>query len=329
MKKSRLIFSITLFLFTAVYIIIACNDNSGIQETSTGVQDVDKINVMTRALSFEDTLSIEIEDYSYKILLTGVYFENKVSSNLKVFLSNNLIFEIPYNFNISEKHWRLKQTPKIIIQATALKNISPSIIVDVQEILNKSVDYIYAETLYSKKRNLVSIVNFHNAILNSTIRANNENADCNCTVHPGFIVDKTFFNCQEDHFYNVAELRATLSDYADNNELDIPTSNLITYLQNTSETKVRFDDYYDFYFPKKDFQNSIADFLQNSTTLRCWLGQGSGNHCCGNYSGCCYYVNPICYVHDTMCSDCRSSWFCLPGCKPDKPVKNVNSLIIN
>lgn len=328
MKRSKLIFSILLFLITVVHTIVACNDNGGIQEMSTSLKDNDKTGIMARSLSLKDTLFIEIEDKSYKILLTGSYFQDEVSSKLKVFLSNDLIFEVPYNFNVNEEHWRLKQASKIITQATILKNISPSIIIDVQKILDRSIDYIYAETLDSKDKDLVSIVNFHNAILNSTIRSNNENSDCNCTVHPGFIVDKTFFNCQEDQFYNVDELSSILSDYADNNVLDIPTSNLITYLQNTSETKIRFDDYYNFYFPKEDFQNSITDFLQNSPNKRCWLGQGSGHGCCGNYSGCCYYINPICHVHDAMCSDCRPSWFCLPGCKPDKPVKNVSSISI-
>lgn len=328
MKIIKLILSIMMFSIIAICTIIACNDNNEIQETSTDVKSSDNIHMMARVASLEDTLSVEIEDNSYKILLTGSYFDNQVNSNLKVFLSNDLVFEVPYNFNVSEEHWRLKQSPKIIAQATILKSISPQIIVDIQRILDKSVDYIYAETLDSKNRNLVSIVNFHNAILNTTIRSNNENSDCICSVHPGFIVDKTFFNCQEDQFYIVDELSATLAVYADNNVLDVPTSNLIEYLQNTSETHIRFDDYYNFYFPKEDFQNSITDFLQNTTNRRCWLGQGSGHGCCGNYSGCCYYVNPICHVHDAMCSDCSPSWFCLPGCKPDKPVKNVNSISI-
>lgn len=328
MKNLKLIISIMLFLFATVYTIIACNDNIGIQEMPNRTNNESKTANTARTLPVEDTLSIKIEENSYRILLTGTLVGNEVNSKLKVFLYNNLIFEVPYDFNISEEHWRLKQSPKIINQATILKNIQPSIIVDVQKIFDKSVDYIYAETLDSKNRNLVSLVNFHNAILNTTIRSNNENSDCNCTVHPGFIIDKTFFNCQEDQFYNVAELSSALSDYAINNELDTSTSTLITYLQNTNDTNIRFDDYYNFYFPKEEFQNSISDFLQNTSKKRCWLGLGSGHHCCGNYSGCCYYVNPICYVHDTMCSDCKPSWFCLPGCKPDKNINNNNTITI-
>ncbi len=103
---------------------------------------------------------------------------------------------------------------------------------------------------------------------------------------------------------------------------------MIMYLQNTSETKVRFDDYYSFYFLKENFQNSVTDFYKTLLVNVAGLDKDRAI-CCGNYLGCCYYVNPICYVHDTMCSDCRPSWFCLRGCKSDKPVKNVNSLNIN
>ena len=48
------------------------------------------------------------------------------------------------------------------------------------------------------------------------------------------------------------------------------------------------------------------------------LGDGSDWGCCGNYDGCCYFVAPICLIHDQLCSNCTPSWFCFSGCIPDQ-----------
>ena len=51
----------------------------------------------------------------------------------------------------------------------------------------------------------------------------------------------------------------------------------------------------------------------------CPIGCGSDWRCCGNYSGCCFYRDLICLVHDAGCSytQCQSRWLCFSGCVPD------------
>ena len=66
------------------------------------------------------------------------------------------IIDIPYNFNVDEEHWRLKQHTRIIGKADSLANISPQVIIDVQNILDKSNGYIYHETLDVKNIYLVN-----------------------------------------------------------------------------------------------------------------------------------------------------------------------------
>lgn len=99
---------------------------------------------------------------------------------------------------------------------------------------------------------------------------------------------------------------------------------LFSYLNNSSEEEISFNEYYSYYMSANDFQRFIDNQLASSSFggdcgWWCLLGCGSDHGCCGNYSGCCLYWNPICYIHDRMCTDCEPAWFCLPGCKPDVP----------
>ena len=232
--------------------------------------------------------------------------------------------EVPYDINLNENHWKLRQAPVIIEKAELLNEVNPTIISDVNNILEKSLEYIYSEVLEVKDNNLISIINYHHSILTTRLRANEENSDCNCNVHPAFLIGKSFFGCQEDQKFEVNNLKTIISQYAENNTLDESTIALRSYLNSTSSTEIRFDDYYSFYIPKEEFKASIIDILENNTSSRCWLGSGSSWGCCGNYSGCCYYSNPLCFVHDAICTDCKPKGFCLPGCKPDKPVKSLS-----
>lgn len=113
-----------------------------------------------------------------------------------------------------------------------------------------------------------------------------------------------------------------MSDYAtENSPIDSKTLELISFLDTYTEETIRFDDYYSFYVDKNDFNLFVSNMITSSGGCAWWcpLGCGSDHGCCGNYSGCCLYWHPGCYVHDKMCTNCKPEWFCLPGCKPDKP----------
>lgn len=61
---------------------------------------------------------------------------------------------------------------------------------------------------------------------------------------------------------------------------------------------------------------STTSEVSTATPYLRWL-QGSDWGCCGNYAGNCYYAHLACYAHDAICTQCKPSWFCFSGCKPD------------
>jgi len=310
-----------------VFFVLSCNNEEIGKETSSSNQ---------RLLSNNDSLYIEITDNLYDLKFFSAFANDSiVESNLVVFYDNDSIFRIDYSFNTEESHWKLKQAPAVISEAVKLKskNISGSILEEVDRILNVTVGYIYYETVGVKNDLVVSSLNYHKSIVNSVVRDAITHEGCNCTVHPAFLTEQTFFNCQEEHFYEVSRLKEILNEYAMHYELDESTENLMEFLDTYEEETLRFDEYYSFYIDRGDFELLIDNMITNASSgcgWWCLLGCGSDHDCCGNYSGCCLYWHPACYVHDKMCKDCEPAWFCLPGCKPDpKPSKNVQEITYN
>lgn len=167
-----------------------------------------------------------------------------------------------------------------------------------------------------RKLELYSNIFFQKAILTTASRAISSGEECECTPHPFHLAGKTYFLCQEDYSYNVAELQGILSDYI--NEYGAPdqaTSDLISFLNGTTEQEVRFDEVYNFYFPKNLYIQMLEDKTSSQSNPTpnanrggcawyCPLGCGSDHGCCANYSGCCLYRSVLCYAHDVLCTDC-------------------------
>jgi len=169
----------------------------------------------------------------------------------------------------------------------------------------------------------VNNIFFHKSILATTVRSIEENKpDCECTVHPGYLLDKTNFHCQEDYFYNKEKLIEVINEYkVEHGSLDTKEQNLLTFLENTNQESIRFDQQYSFSVSNEVFKESMDNLKMAAKADCAWwcpLGCGSSHGCCGNYEGCCLYANLGCYIHDKMCTTCEPEWFCLPGCKPDK-----------
>ena len=155
---------------------------------------------------------------------------------------------------------------------------------------------------------------FHYSILkiNERYFANNV---CECTVHPAYLIGKTNFSCIEDHklVTNILKTEVSLNKekYTDEN-----SKRLISFLENYTDETIKFEEVYNYYYPISQYKKDIIANISGKS-FGCILGTGSAHGCCGNYSGCCYYIHPVCYIHDAMCSDCKPKWFCLPGCRPD------------
>lgn len=281
-------------------------------------------NAQSRIVNNQDSISYEINSSIYSITFSANKNVNLINSTLTIKKNSTFLFDTSYDFNISENHWKLKQDVIVVSKANSLKNsnISEQDLKKIMEILNNNSEDFYNRFLETNDSYLVSAINFHKSILNTAISSIEKNTPCNCTVHPAFLLDKTFFNCQEEQYYDIGDLKIALNEYSQNNSLDTGTINLINFLNSTTDTEIRFDDYYNFYVPKENFKYFIGSTISAAGGDCAWwcpLGCGSDWGCCGNYSGCCLFASPECWIHDAMCTKCKPAWFCLPGCKPDKP----------
>lgn len=283
-------------------------------------------------------LELEIVDGIYNMRFSSsinVDNNSEVISKLTVFSKSDTILETIFDFDTSEDHWKLNQASNVIEQAIILKSegVDENILLDVNEILSRSIGYLFYHSIEVKDKLVLSAINYHKSIVNSVIRAYSEDEPCDCTVHPSFLLNKSFFNCQEEQYFDITWLQTVLDDYVlDNETIDVNTINLREFLSSYEKDYLRFDDYYSFYVDKEDFELFISNITTSSSGDCAWwcpLGCGSDHGCCGNYSGCCLYRHFICYVHDRLCTNCTPEWFCLPGCKPDKPQKQVDYIVIN
>lgn len=190
--------------------------------------------------------------------------------------------------------------------------------------MEESIGYIFSVTVDNKDTILISSLSYHKSIINSVLRSYSTNENCDCTVHPEYLIGKAFFNCQEEYFYQTDTLRNILESYGQEYEIDSSTQNLINYLRTYSNEQIRFDDVYSFYVSKSNFNQFVIEmtnFYSRECAWWCPLGCGSDHGCCGNYEGCCLYRHELCYIHDKLCTNCKPVKF-LPGCVPDKPQKN-------
>ena len=189
------------------------------------------------------------------------------------------------------------------------------------------MDNIISQYRNEQIKPLLGSLFFHNSILNLKKRSIQEGKkDCDCTLHPGYLLEKTGFFCQEDFLMPVNVIKSTINKnkdaFSDSNSIA-----LTEYLNSTSEKFISFDKLYGFYVEKELYSKTL-DLIKNKDNAKdtqtrgdcawwCPLGCGSSWGCCGNYSGCCLYSNPLCLIHDVLCTNCTPDWACFSGCVPD------------
>jgi hypothetical protein len=332
MKKIKYISISLLFIISLViFINISCENNDDFEKSTKVENDKSK------------SLDFKISDNNIVVIYKSSKNHNEINSELIILENNIIILKQEYKFDTSIKYWKLNQANNVIKSANDLKltNISVLKTKEIIKILDENISHIFYDTYKNKDKYVVSSFNYHKSILNTFIRSEdniknnktvNTNNNCNCTVHPFYLTDKMFFNCQEDHNYDKEYLLNTISEFNVLNNIqniDNQTSNLINYLNNNSNNTINFKDYYDFYISNEDFENFIETVQYQTSgdcSDSCLLGCGSDHGCCGNYEGCCLFWSLACYIHDRTCSDCTPAWYCLPGCKPDKPATAVISI---
>lgn len=314
MKKIyfKLIFT---FIISSV-IFISCNSDSENDITKQNTEN----NTETLKLITADNNTLDVSQqfgnqiYSFFATKKNDIITSKFTiQNLK----SDLIFQTDFIVDKSIEHYKLYQADKVIAIANNLKydlNLDDYAKIDTKfKLLFSS---IAKKSDVSTISSLLYTMYFHNSIVNAKKRSlQNQTDDCGCTLHPGYLLEKTGFFCQEDFTMNVDNIRNTISHNKDM-FTDAKSISLDNYLKTVTSETITFDKVYSFYVDKGLYLETL-DNIKRGCGWWCVLGCGSDWGCCGNYSGCCLFSSPICYIHDAMCTDCEPEWFCLPGCVPD------------
>ena len=292
----------------------------------------------------ETTSSLEVlintdKTYSAKFRIGDKTFQynsdlesGETKSTLKVIQDNSLIYESIYGLDTTIADYRLLQHIKVEELSKALK-------FDLQErdySALSSQTKTFLETIFKssgvRKRHVQSIF-FHFAIINTKLRAmHRKDGTYECVPHPGYILGKSYFWCQEDFFVKVALIKDVYLKHPELIE-DIKARKLYDFINNTNEDFLSYDKIYSFSIKKEDYLKSLDNIVMRNKSMNssqnresqvasdcswwCPLGCGSDWGCCANYSGCCFYRSIECYIHDRLCSDCEPRWFCFSGCVPD------------
>lgn len=238
-----------------------------------------------------------------------------------------------FRLNTNAKEYRLLPYLEVNKEAERIKSNYT-----LEEIENLTSRYeLFAKMILSEDVNtgtdLFQSLYFHYAILSTVKRSIQNNEDCNCTPHPGYIVSKTPFFCQEDYLFNTKTFIAAIENAkyqlkgkevelynylkAHSNEREITADKLLSIMQPRADFMKRIEKKIAFNAQKISFSSKTSSDDEEIDSLCDPLpGEGSGLGCCGNYAGCCYYWSVYCLYHDVACL-CCDSWWCLWGCKKE------------
>jgi len=203
----------------------------------------------------KDQLNFRI-DNNENISFISNLNNGKVTSSLN-FKSDNTTYSVKYDIDVSINHWKLKQADKVILKSEELisKKIDSKTLSD----LTNSLEMFYKDNYHTLSNNfdplLISMLNYYKSIFKVAKSSIDNNNDCECTVHPAFLLEKTNFNCQEEQYIDVNDLKSILNDYkVSNASIDNSTENLMQFLDKTNQLQIRFDDYYSYYVSNEDYK---------------------------------------------------------------------------
>ncbi|MGV3763556.1 hypothetical protein [Parapedobacter sp.] len=309
-------------------------DFSIIESYPISVNDIRKLELD------EDELGFEVESNSVELIYHSLYNNGQISTKLRFESPGLKPVRIDYVFDLNEKHWKLVQAEKVIHEAGDLTRTGypVSTLSQVVDLLTFVFKKLPATQVGSTSSLLISSISYHKSIINTTIRSIMEGTDCDCTVHPFFLTDKTYFNCQEEHFYDAARLAESLEKYLRKNNTDKFALKLKQYLLNNRKERIRFDEYYGLYVDKATFKNAMesqknnqskkivvdgaakslqANVFSISTLFKLFQNDGlpidvvaaaepdCGDNCllgCGSDHGCCGNYEGCCYYVHGICT---------------------------
>lgn len=270
--------------------------------------------------SEEMSLSLDINNYSYSFESVQTPSEIIIST-FSVKKEGRLILETFFETAIGNYGYKAAQSALIEIAAnnysrTLDKKSFQKVLIDMEGLMEK-MSFGIDESVF-----LSNQIFYHRSIIQTIVRKLEGGSDeCECTAHPGYLVDKIGFICQEDYAIPISVLQSILKEKAD--ILSVEESVFLESFVKSQELKnikeITFNQLYFSMIDEGAFNRSLEEIAISGKSSRgCWLGQGSSWGCCGNYAGCCYYWNLVCWVHDAICTKCWPRWFCFSGCKPDQ-----------
>ncbi len=311
------------------FVIIALTLFQGCSEESITEQEQTESNAL-QTIQFDKSALEVSQNFDNNTFLFKVKNSNNViTSTFSIVNNNKIIYKTDFSVNTARSAYKVYQANKVIRIANDLNfDLNLADYTKFSEEYKSFMDEIFQQYGRENIKLKLNSVFFHNSILNSKKRSlEEENETCDCTLHPGYLVDKTGFYCQEDYYMKISNIKAAIQSAQDENLAFLKHSSsklLINYINNTQDEYVRFDKVYSFFVEKDKFiyaleytQNYNNNGPEKGCGWWCPLGCGTDWGCCGNYSGCCWYWDILCYIHDKQCTNCTPSWYCLPGCVPD------------
>jgi len=289
-------------------------------------------------INTDQAYSVQLSSGGNTVLYSTRDEAGKIVSELKITATNSTEYQTKYTLDTAIADYRLLQHGKIQEMAKDLgtgKSISDYS--NLSSLCKELIDKIFTQSDIRKKH--TQSIFFHYAILTTKVRGLESGNDTYvCLPHPGYILGRTYFWCQEDLMIDTKLIKDVFKEHPE--LLNIAKSkDVYDYINSVTETSISFDKLYAFSVSKTAYLENLKNIIERNqlTTAGgvktngvgvkinmvsdcawwCPLGCGSDWGCCGNYSGCCLFASWVCYLHDRLCTDCFNKTICFDGCIPD------------
>lgn len=144
--------------------------------------------------------------------------DNIINSHFTVTtLDNKVIYETKYNLNSTPENYKLYQTERVLDIANGINyNFKDNTYAEIEYNMHVFFLNIFNEFRDKNISPLLNLLYFHNSIISIKKRSKETNViDCECTLHPGYLLDKTGFICQEDFYIPIDILKDLVANSND------------------------------------------------------------------------------------------------------------------
>lgn len=281
----------------------------------------------TMAVQSENAINYEVSDDEFVLRLYSDFEGSEYNSLMQVFSvkdDSTKLFEVAYSFDTSESHWKIKQKEKVLTLAENLQNQSLSLetLVALSDFVDEGIPTAYWDLVEPKDKDitLFSSIYYYESAINTYKRSLEQNTEIDGTIHPSYLLDKMFFEFQEDDIVNIEILKS--ENFLNGGIYFQGDQDFVDFVESTELQKVPFSVIYSFYTTPTKFNGFLNDLINGQTdgciSANCSIGCGSDLGCCSNYSGCCLVSSKLCLAHDIWCFDCTRI-LCGPKCQPSGP----------